>query len=309
MTAPAQSPPHPGIEDYLRHLREIRRASPHTLEATRRDLAGFRAFCDSRGVAVERADVHAVRGYVASRGREGLNPASVQRELSSLRGWFRHLIRLGQLDVNPAADVRGPKRQRRLPNPVAAEDLNNALQRSPEDDPLQLRDHAIAELLYSSGLRLSELRGLDLSHFADDRSEVRVLGKGRKERIVPVGKPARAALATWLKARGMIAARGETAVFVSRSGGRIAPRDIQRRLAAWALRSGLPDHLHPHKLRHSFATHLLEASGDLRAVQELLGHSSLSTTQIYTHLDWKRLAQVYDGAHPRARQSRTRKAT
>jgi integrase/recombinase XerC len=300
------APLHASIDDYLRHLRDVRRASPHTLTAAGRDLRKFADFCAERGLDPAAADVHAVRGYVARRGRDGLDPASVQRELSSLRSWFRHLIRQGQLDANPAADVRGPKRARKLPSAVTAEDLHNALEQPAGDDPLEIRDQAVAELFYSSGLRLSELRGLNLADFAEDRSEVRVLGKGRKERIVPVGGAARRALAAWVRARATLAAMNETAVFVGRDGGRLGPRQIELRLAQWALRKGLPDHLHPHKLRHSFATHLLESSGELRAVQELLGHSSLSTTQIYTHLDWKRLAQVYDAAHPRARKSKTR---
>jgi integrase/recombinase XerC len=291
------------VAEYLEHLRSMRRASPHTLIAAQRDLRAFTAFCSGQGIVAEQADVHAVRAFVASRGRAGMQPASVQRELSSVRNWFRFLLQQGRITANPAADVRGPKLRRRLPEPATAEDLQRALDRPQTQDDLALRDRAMVELFYSSGLRLSELCALDLQHFGEDFGEVRVLGKGRKERVVPVGGKARSALQGWLRVRQGLVADGEGALFVGRDVRRLGARSVQRRLAAWAVASGLPGHLHPHKLRHSFATHLLESSGDLRAVQELLGHSSLSTTQIYTHLDWKRLAQVYDAAHPRARKT------
>lgn len=312
---------------YLEHLRLLQRASPHSIAAAEHDLQRFSRHCQHAGLDEPlRADIHTVRAYVAARGRAGLQPASVQRELSSLRSYFRHGVQLGHIDANPAADVRGPKHRRKLPAMLSADELNAALDRAQStvhggtaggamtlDDGAAaassaaaaawaVRDLAQIELLYSSGLRLAELHGLERHHFNADFSEVRVLGKGRKERIVPVGRRARAALAAWLRLRGQFAASGEAALFVGRDGGRLSMRTTQHRLAQWAQRMGLPQHLHPHKLRHSFATHLLENSGDLRAVQELLGHASLSTTQIYTHLDWKRLAQVYDAAHPRARR-------
>jgi integrase/recombinase XerC len=214
---------------------------------------------------------------------------------------FRHALRHGLAQHNPATGVRAPKGKRLLPKVVHAEDLNQALDREAEG-ATALCDRAMVELFYSSGLRLAELHGLDLPaerHFPD---EVRVIGKGRKERLVPVGSKARSALDRWLRQRGALAAADEAALFVGRGGKRLSQRSIQLRLAAWARNAGLPAHLHPHKLRHSFATHLLESSGDLRAVQELLGHANLATTQIYTQLDWKRLAQVYDQAHPRAKK-------
>jgi integrase/recombinase XerC len=304
-TEPASSPLPEAVSGYLHHLRDVRRASPHTLAAAERDLRAFAAFCRSSSISPERADVHAVRGFVAARARAGLQAASIQRELSSVRGFFRHLVMQGRLDANPAADVRGPKLRRRLPEPVAVDDLQRALDAEPAATALAVRDRAIVELFYSSGLRLSELCNLNLEQFTEDFGEVRVLGKGRKERVVPVGGKAREALRDWLRDRAGVAEPDERAVFVGRDGGRLTPRTVQRRLAAWAVAAGLPGHLHPHKLRHSFATHLLQESGDLRAVQELLGHSSLSTTQIYTHLDWQRLAKVYDAAHPRARKGRT----
>jgi integrase/recombinase XerC len=184
---------------------------------------------------------------------------------------------------------------------INAEDLGNALDRTPASAN-DIRDHAMVELLYSAGLRLAELHALDLPPGSSFPDELRVLGKGRKERIVPVGAKARAALDAWLRERLALAADSEQALFVSRNGRRLSMRSIQHQLSAWAIKAGLPAHLHPHKLRHSFATHLLESSADLRAVQELLGHANLSTTQIYTQLDWKRLATVYDQAHPRARR-------
>jgi integrase/recombinase XerC len=197
--------------------------------------------------------------------------------------------------------VRAPKGKRLLPKVIAAEDLGNAL--NPEAEGAQaLCDKAMIELFYSAGLRLAELHALDVPAGGSFPDEVRVLGKGRKERNVPVGGKAREALDAWLAERRALAAPDEKALFVNRKGGRLSQRSIQLRLAAWATAAGLPAHLHPHKLRHSFATHLLESSGELRAVQELLGHANLATTQIYTQLDWKRLAKVYDEAHPRAKR-------
>ena len=313
--ASTQSPPAAGatpltasplaasIDDYLDHLRHVRRLSAHTVVAAARDLAPFAALCSTRGIdRAAQIDVSLVRQHLADRARAGAAPASLRRMLSSLRGWFDYLIRQQQLAANPAADVRGPKLRRKLPEPIAAETLSQALDLPTDGSPMGRCERAMIELFYSSGLRLAELCGADLASLSADGSEIRVLGKGGKERIVPVGRKAQDALGDWLAVRASLAADGETALFVGPRGRRIAPRQVQQRLGAWAVRVGLPDHLHPHKLRHSFATHLLENSGELRAVQELLGHASLSTTQIYTHLDWKRLAQVYDAAHPRARR-------
>jgi len=290
------------LADYLRHLRVDRRGSGHTLEATRRDGTAFIAYCAECGIhEPKRVDIHTVRGFITRLHRKGQQPSSLRRYLSSLRGLFRHALREGLAEHNPVAGVRGPKGKRELPKVIIAEDLDNALNLEAEGE-LGSRDQAMVELFYSAGLRLAELQKLDVP--AGDRfpDEVRVLGKGIKERIVPVGGKARAALDAWLLQRGSIAAADEPALFVGRGGKRLSQRSIQLRLAAWARTAGLPAHLHPHKLRHSFATHLLESSGDLRAVQELLGHANLATTQIYTQLDWKRLAKVYDEAHPRAKR-------
>ncbi len=292
------------IFEYLQHLRDERRLSPHTLKATRRDLADFARFCADDGLrALRDLDAHRVRGFAAHLRRRGQSPASVQRVLSSLRSFFRRQVQCGRLPHNPAAEVRGPKRPRSLPKTVQRDALIAALDRQPPAGAEGARDHAIAELFYSSGLRLSELAGLDLDVFSAGDSEVRVRGKGRKERIVPVGAKARAALGRWLKQRAELADAGEEALFVSRRGGRLSARSIQAALSRWARRGAVGSHVHPHRLRHSFATHLLEESGDLRAVQELLGHANISTTQVYTHLDFNHLAKVYDAAHPRARRA------
>ncbi len=290
------------LASYLDYLRVEKRASPHTLDATARDGKAFLAYCaECRIAEPKRIDVHTVRGFITRLHRGGKQPTSLRRYLSSLRGLFRHALALGLVEHNPAAGVRAPKGKRLLPKVIAAEDLGNAL--NPEVEGAQaLCDKAMIELLYSAGLRLAELHALDVPAGGSFPDEVRVLGKGRKERNVPVGGKAREALNVWLVERHTLAAPEEKALFVNRKGGRLSQRSIQLRLAAWATAAGLPAHLHPHKLRHSFATHLLESSGDLRAVQELLGHANLSTTQIYTQLDWKRLAKVYDEAHPRAKR-------
>ncbi len=290
------------LAGYLQHLRIDQRASPHTLDAAQRDGKAFIAYCAECGIGEPaRVDVHTVRGFVTRLHRKGQQPSSLRRYLSSLRGLFRHALREGLTGHNPTAGVRAPKGKRLLPKVIAAEDLGNALDRAAEGAQ-GVRDLAMIELLYSAGLRLAELHGLDVPPGGRFPDELRVLGKGRKERIVPVGSKARAALDAWLSERRGIAAADEPALFVGRNGKRLGQRSIQLRLAAWARAVGLPAHLHPHKLRHSFATHLLESSGDLRAVQELLGHANLATTQIYTQLDWKRLAKVYDEAHPRAKR-------
>jgi integrase/recombinase XerC len=272
------------------------------VKAAQRDGAAFIAYCAECGVTdPAKVDVHLARGFITRLHREGQQPSSLRRYLSSIRGLFRHGLAKGVAKANPATGLRAPKGKRVLPKVIGAEDLGNALDLPAE--PSTVRERAMVELFYSAGLRLAELQGLDVPASTNFPDELRVLGKGRKERIVPVGAKARAALEVWLRERAGLAAEGEQALFVSRSGKRLGMRSIQHQLCAWAVKVGLPAHLHPHKLRHSFATHLLESSSDLRAVQELLGHANLSTTQIYTQLDWKRLAKVYDQAHPRARRN------
>jgi integrase/recombinase XerC len=290
------------VERYLAHLRAERRLSPHTESNYRRDLAALSAWCDAAGLPDwPRLDSQHVRSFAASQHRGGLSPKSIQRQLSALRGFFAFLIREGVLGANPAAEIRAPKAAKRLPGTIDADQMARLLA-PPADEPLARRDHAMMELFYSSGLRLAELVGLDLMDLDLQDRTVRVLGKGAKTRIVPVGRHALSALRAWLGDRAALAKPGETAVFVGSTGRRLGPRAIQLRLAEAARRQGLNLRVHPHLFRHSFATHLLESSGDLRGVQELLGHADISTTQVYTHLDFQHLARIYDQAHPRARR-------
>jgi integrase/recombinase XerC len=291
------------LADYLRHLTVERKSPATTTSAVARECGFFLAYCRECGIAEPaRVDIHTVRGFLTRSHRRGLQPPTLRRYLSCIRGLFRHLVRNGQLAHNPATGVRGPKGARVLPKVINAEDLGNALDQ-PANGVFETRDRAMVELFYTAGLRLAELHQLDTppgsGTFPD---ELRVIGKGNRERIVPVGRAARAALDAWIAMRAMVAAPGEPALFVGPRGRRLGRTRIGTALHAFAVRTALPAHLHPHKLRHSFATHLLEGSGDLRAVQELLGHARLATTQIYTQLDWKRLARVYDEAHPRARR-------
>ncbi|HUS24781.1 MAG TPA: tyrosine recombinase XerC [Candidatus Binatia bacterium] len=291
------------LRDYLEQLRSVRRASPLTLSGRERDLRQYLQWCAGRGLAGT-GDAAQIRAYVAVRRKGGDAPATLARHLSSLRGFFRFLVERGALAANPAIEVRAPKRPAALPKTLTREDAAALVEAPGDGDGMPARDRALMELLYSSGLRLAEIHALDVGDFQDDLAEVRVTGKGRKTRVVPVGRPAREALRLWLSQRGEMAAAGQGAVFVSRLGRRLSRASIARRLALWARRAGIAQRVHPHRLRHSFATHLLEESSDLRAVQELLGHASLSTTQVYTHLDFAHLSRVYDGAHPRARRRR-----
>jgi integrase/recombinase XerC len=287
---------------FLKRLATERRLSPHTVEAYERDLHALLGFCEREQIASFPAlDSFNVRRFAAESHRRGLGPRSVARRLSAVRTFLNYLIETGVLKSNAGVHVQAPKAPRRLPATLDADQVASLLAIS-GDEPLTLRDRAILELFYSSGLRLAELVGLNLGDIdAADRT-VRVLGKGSKTRIVPVGKQALAALKDWLAVRAELARAGELALFVGRRGDRVGPRTVQKRVNEWAKRQGTPTGVHPHMLRHSFATHVLESSRNLRAVQELLGHASLSTTQIYTHLDFQHLASVYDQAHPRARK-------
>jgi integrase/recombinase XerC len=288
---------------FLDTLRFQRLVSPHTLAGYARDLERLKRFCESRGIQTwEQLSSAQVREYIAGRHRDGLKSRSLQRELSAIRGFFDFLVKRRESAQNPARGVRAPKAPHTLPKPLDVDQMAGFLEAAPEDD-LEIRDIAMWELFYSSGVRLSELTGLDLADL--DLSEGMAVirqGKGQKSRHVPVGRHAAEALARWLALRGAYAGAEEPALFVSRRGGRIAARTVQARLERWQMKLGLPERLHPHRLRHSFASHLLESSGDLRAVQELLGHANLATTQIYTHLDFQHLASVYDRAHPRAKK-------
>lgn len=292
------------LQDFLRQLGLERNLSAHTASNYGRDLATLAAWCDQQGLTEwNQLDQGHVRAFAARSHAGGLAPRSIQRRLSALRSFFRYLQREGLATKNPGEDVRAPKSPRRLPRALDADQMTQLLE-SPAEGALGARDQAIMELLYSSGLRLAELVSLDLPALDLADRTVRVTGKGRKTRIVPVGSKAVAALRAWIRERAGLAKPDELAVFVGRNGRRLGARSIQLRLAKLGIRNGLPTRLHPHLFRHSFATHLLESSQDLRGVQELLGHADISTTQVYTHLDFQHLAGVYDQAHPRARRRR-----
>lgn len=290
----------PSVEQFLAELAHQRRASPHTLAAYRRDLAQLQAGAAGKPLAT--LQPHELRRTAMRLHGQGLAPRSVARTLSAWRAYYRWLARHGQLAADPCAGLRAPKRPRVLPKALGVEQAA-ALLDAPGDDLLAVRDRAMFELFYSSGLRLSELASLNLIGGLDlAAGEVTVTGKRGKRRTVPVGAKAGAALAEWIEQRVALAAAGEPALFVGRRGTRLGPRGIEQRLAHWARKSGLGLHVHPHMLRHSFASHVLQSSGDLRAVQEMLGHASIATTQIYTHLDFQHLAKIYDAAHPRAKK-------
>jgi integrase/recombinase XerC len=290
------------IARFLKHLTSERRTSPHTVSNYQRDLARFVAYCEAQSlVDWDRIDSQHVRSFAATEHRRGQSPRSIQRRLSAVRTFFHFLTREGVRTSNPAVDVQAPKSPRRLPATIDADQMSRLLDPKVEES-LEVRDKAIVELLYSSGLRLAELVNLDLLHLDLADRTVRVLGKGNKERIVPVGRQALTALRAWLHVRGQFASAGETALFIGRRGERLSPRAVQVRVKRWAQVQGAGVRLHPHLFRHSFASHLLESSHDLRGVQELLGHANLSTTQIYTHLDFQHLAKIYDAAHPRAKR-------
>jgi integrase/recombinase XerC len=302
---------------YLDQLTQQRRVSPHTAAAYRRDLtrlAGLAASLTGAGgqggVALECLQVHHLRRFVAQLHGQGLSGRSLGRVLSGWRGYFGWLGRNGLIAHDPCAGLRPPKSPRHLPATLSPDEAARLLDadlppatEAPDADELAQRDTAIFELFYSSGLRLAELAALNLDSLVDLRQgEVRVTGKRNKTRLVPVGEKARQAIEAWLVFRGAFAAAGEAALFVSRRGGRLSMRTIQSRLAQRAQAAGMPRRVHPHLLRHSFASHVLQSSGDLRAVQEMLGHASIASTQIYTHLDFQHLAKVYDAAHPRAKK-------
>jgi len=290
------------LTDFYSYLASERRYSPHTLAAYRRDLNAFIAFSQQREIVnwAQMDDLH-VRAFVASQHRKGLSGTSLKRQLASIRSLFNYLCRHHRADKNPAQGIPAPRAPKRLPDTLSVDQLESLLA-FPGDDALACRDRAVIELFYGSGLRLSELTGLDLGDMDWQQTTVSVTGKGRKQRHVPFGSKAEAALRQWLPHRSAQADRDEKALFISRSGRRISNSSIQQRLKKRALQQGVCISLYPHMLRHSFASHLLESCNDLRAVQELLGHANLSTTQIYTHLDFQHLAGVYDKAHPRSRK-------
>ncbi len=290
------------VNRYLRYLKEEKRYSSHTVSNYQRDLKVFAEFFFRRGIERWSAiDHQQVRGYVAFRHKLMLSGRTIQRELSSLRAFYRFLLKEQLVSNNPVVGIRPPKAEKKLPAILHVDQVDRLLA-MPAKTPLAKRDLAILELAYSSGLRLAEITAMNTMDLDLAQGLARVVGKGKKSRIVPVGRPACKALKDWLAVRDALVAAGELALFVGRRGGRLTARAIQKRMRLWSQCQGLEQHLHPHMLRHSFATHLLESSGDLRAVQELLGHASIRTTQIYTHLDFQHLIEVYDQTHPRAKK-------
>src|SRR5882672_655674 len=309
----------PLVENFLHEMTALRRVSAHTRAAYARDLAQLATLTRADNTDISQLSVASIRRYAARLHARGLAPSSIARTLSAWRSFFRWLGARGGASANPASGVRAPRRPARLPKALGPDQALALMANVAERSPAALRDHAIVELLYSSGLRLSELVGLDWRFFAAAGTEPRsrgwidlanteatVTGKGNKQRSVPIGAPAIVALRAWLDVRAALLPAGagahERALFLSTRGQRISPRSVQVRVAALAARLGLPQHVHPHMLRHSMASHVLQSSGDLRAVQELLGHASIAATQIYTKLDWQHLARVYEAAHPRARR-------
>ncbi|QSP96475.1 tyrosine recombinase XerC [Marinobacter salinisoli] len=289
---------------FFDHLASETRHSQRTCDSYQRDLNRFAVWLNQHQYHQWQApNSHDVRRYVADLTRQGLSGRSIARHLSAIRRFYRFLVREKLATDNPALDIRAPKSGRRLPKVADVDQVNHLLDSLP-DDPLEIRDVCMFELIYSSGLRLSELAALDLDSVDLRGSQVRVQGKGGKERDLPVGRKAVAAIRAWLPVRSGMASDAEQALFVSQRGDRLSHRSIQSRLSRWGLVKGADQRLHPHMLRHSFASHMLESSGDLRAVQELLGHADIATTQVYTHLDFQHLAQVYDKSHPRARRRR-----
>jgi integrase/recombinase XerC len=298
------------VARFRRYMGSERRLSAHTDSNYARDLAALVKYCDRTGLEEWSAlDSQHVRVFAAHSHAGGLSPRSVQRRLSAVRSFYEFLVRENGSDAtprsgvtrNPAHDIRAPKAAKRLPETLDPDQMARLLE-IPPGDSFVTRDRAIMELLYSSGLRLAELVGLNLADLDLKDRMVEVLGKGRKARRVPVGSIAVEVLSKWLRERAALAKPEETALFVGRGGKRLGPRAVQTRVAYWARRQGLSVHVYPHLFRHSFATHLLESSRELRGVQELLGHADISTTQVYTHLDFQHLARIYESSHPRARK-------
>lgn len=289
------------LQKYYDYLRIERQLSAHTLAAYQRQLAAVVDILQKNDIrSWQGVSPSVVRFVVAESRKSGLHEKSLALRLSALRQFLGYLVVQGELKVNPATGISAPKQGKHLPKNIDEQQINQLLNNQSKE-PIDIRDRAIIELMYSSGLRLSELQGLNLNSLNMRAREVRVLGKGKKERILPFGRHALHAIQAWLKVRLLFNPKDE-ALFVSSLGNRLTHRSIQKRLEVWGIKQGLNAHLNPHKLRHSFATHMLEASSDLRAVQELLGHSNLATTQIYTHLNFQHLADVYDKAHPRAKR-------
>ena len=291
------------LSDFLAQLTIEKRASQYTVKSYKRDLNCLSNYCESKSISLwtdlKQTDI---RSYMASRHRQGLSSTSLQRELSAIRSFFNFLLKNQLTDNNPGQYIKAPKNTRKLPKTLDVDQIKSLLEAG-TNSTIEIRDLAMFELFYSSGIRLSELAQLNLTDIdLTDKSLIVRSGKGGKSRMLPIGSKAVVAINTWLEHRIKSATSTETALFISTRGTRLGQRSIELRLKQWCKKKGIAEHIHPHMLRHSFATHLLESSQDLRAVQELLGHSNISTTQIYTHLDFQHLADVYDKAHPRAKR-------
>ena len=305
---------HAAIDRYLSHIRHERRLSALTVKHYQRDLALLEtlidATADGNSPTAQRAPLELtqaeIRRFAATLHSRGLAPRSLARVLSGWRGFFAYAVRSKLVTVNPVDGVRPPKAARHLPATLSPDQAVQLVSFA-DDTPEGIRDRAIFELLYSSGLRVSEVTGLDLGAVDFSAHEVRVKGKGDKTRIVPVGEPAVNALTRWMNIRQQLKGGDTDVMFLGKRGGRLSPRVVQSNIKTWAAKQGLTVDPHPHMLRHSFASHLLQSSGDLRAVQEMLGHASIASTQVYTHLDFQHLAKVYDTAHPRAKRKREAK--
>ena len=291
------------LADFFDQLTVEKRASEHTIKSYQRDIKHLSNYCTDKSIP-HWADLNQchIRAHIAGRHRQGIGSTSLQRELSAIRSFYNFLLKKRLADNNPAQHIKAPKQARKLPKTLDVDQINGLLEAG-TNSALEIRDLAMFELFYSSGLRLSELAALNLTDVdLPDNSLIVRTGKGGKSRILPIGSKAVAAINNWLQLRLKNVAVSESALFVSIRGTRLGQRSIELRLEQWCKKKGIAEHIHPHMLRHSFASHLLESSQDLRAVQELLGHSNISTTQIYTHLDFQHLADVYDKAHPRAKK-------
>ncbi|MDO6545114.1 tyrosine recombinase XerC [Photobacterium sanguinicancri] len=290
------------LNRFYEYIRSERELSLHTQHNYKRQLTTMAEQLVVLGVTDwQQVDAGWVRQLASKGMRDGLKASSLSMRLSALRSFFDYLVQIKVLAANPAKGVSAPRKARPLPKNLDVDEMDQLLNVN-EDDPLSIRDRALMELMYGAGLRLAEIVGVNVRDISLSKGDLRVIGKGDKERIVPFAGLAREWVAKWLKVRGQLASAGEPALFVSKLGTRISTRNVQKRMAEWGQKQLVSSHISPHKLRHSFATHMLESSGDLRAVQELLGHANLSTTQIYTHLDFQHLAKVYDESHPRAKR-------
>ncbi|WP_330110748.1 tyrosine recombinase XerC [Methylophaga thalassica] len=291
------------IDDFLDNLSLQRRLSEHTVSNYRRDLLQLAEYVEQQNISdwtVLKSSQ--LRQFIAFLHRKGLSGRTIQRMLSSIRSFYQFLIKFGLAESNPAKAVQAPKSEKRLPSTLDVDQMSALLDNTRPDTFVAARDRAIMELFYSSGLRLAELAALELRDIDFGDHLVHVTGKGNKDRVCPFGGKALTALKDWLDKRDQLGFFDQPAVFITQQGRRLGVRSIQKRLSYWGKKQGISDRVHPHRLRHAFASHMLEASGDLRAVQELLGHADISTTQIYTHVDFQHLAKVYDSAHPRAKK-------